>query len=432
MVNRNDAIGTNEWKDLPLEKQMAWVIPIEMMLDIPHLRKDHKVMTVAEYFRLQNLQFDREISNGRWDRHYYHSGTDKPSLYVIPNNIYDPDSICRIDTIDPDLFAELSQELKPQGKMYDEKLQEKSGQKKHATIDFKDARDALSSFGHLPDDKELEQMLKEAGWATLYTFEGDAGMDFTKTVVKVMKQTARVSNLRPFAEDFLHVKEDVMLLEGEVHLGRKPGFVRFTTAEARDALARIVLYDIRPPANVLALAIEADRRMNKVNDGRAWMAAHMRRGDFVHLGWMMESSIEKHYSRIQDRLAKGRKTLEEISALTPETYPVPDIEPNIELLSRKPPKEGDYIYLATDERDEAAIKYIREHKGVLFNDVVTMDDRRKFGWGLLFTDIISLAEQQIIGHGSSFFYAHAMSSVAGGIVNIRAANGADRRTHKID
>ncbi|KAG8806486.1 hypothetical protein FRC17_004968, partial [Serendipita sp. 399] len=423
MVNRNDAIGTNEWKDLPLEKQMAWVIPMEMMMDIPYLRKHHNVMLMTEYFRLENLDFNREIPNGRWDRQYYHTGDNRPSLYVVPNNIYDPDDIARIDTIDAETLAELGSERTPDGKLFDEKLLEKSRANKKAVVGWKDARDVLASFGHLPDDKEMETLLQRAGWITLYTYEGDLGMDFTKTVVNPIKQTARYSTLRAWRGDFINVKEKVMLLEGEVHLGRKPGFVRYTTKEARYDFARIVLHDIRPPPNVVALAIEADRRMNKVNDGRAWMAAHMRRGDFVKLGWMMEASIENHYKRIQDRLAKGRKTLEEISTLEPEIYDVPDTEPNMELLTRKPPRDGDFIYLATDERDEASIKYLKEHKAILFNDVVTMDDRRKFGWGLLFTDIISLAEQQIIGHGSSYFYAHAMSSVAGGIVNFRAANG---------
>jgi hypothetical protein len=53
MVNKGDAIGWGEWRDLPIEQQMGFRIPIAVMLDIPHLRKTHNVITIAEYLRLQ-------------------------------------------------------------------------------------------------------------------------------------------------------------------------------------------------------------------------------------------------------------------------------------------------------------------------------------------------------------------------------------------
>ena len=60
-----------------------------------------------------------------------------------------------------------------------------------------------------------------------------------------------------------------------------------------------------------------------------------------------------------------------------------------------------------------------------------MADRRTFGWPLMITDIRAVLEQSLLAH-SNYFYAHAMSSVAGGIVNMRAAFGADPRTVLID
>jgi len=47
----------------------------------------------------------------------------------------------------------------------------------------------------------------------------------------------------------------------------------------------------------------------------------------------------------------------------------------------------------------------------LFNDLVTVNDRREFGWTLLFTDVVALVEQRVIGSGAGYFYAHGMSSV---------------------
>lgn len=108
----------------------------------------------------------------------------------------------------------------------------------------------------------------------------------------------------------------------------------------------------------------------------------------------MESKLEDHYRRILDRLAKGRAVLERIQYLLPEPYNVPDVEPNTELASKKPPLEGDYLYLATDERSPDGLKYLEEHKAVLFDDLVTKEDRREFGWPLLYTDVVALVEQQ--------------------------------------
>jgi hypothetical protein len=106
------------------------------------------------------------------------------------------------------------------------------------------------------------------------------------------------------------------------------------------------------------------------------------------------------------------------------------------------------IYLATDERSQDGLRYLREHKALLFDDLVNQEDRRAFGWPLLFTDVTALVEQQsayilsafalalivcaVIGLGAGYFYAHAMSSVAGGILNLRAGSGCDKRTALLD
>lgn len=62
---------------------------------------------------------------------------------------------------------------------------------------------------------------------------------------------------------------------------------------------------------------------------------------------------------------------------------------------------------------------------------MSIEDRQKFGWPIMITDIIALVEQVVLSH-SYYFYAHAMSSVAGGAVNMRAAMGADSRTSWVD
>lgn len=46
-------------------------------------------------------------------------------------------------------------------------------------------------------------------------------MDYTKTVVDPLKEVVPRSRVRGFTEDF-NVGGEVLLLEGETHLGRKP------------------------------------------------------------------------------------------------------------------------------------------------------------------------------------------------------------------
>lgn len=104
-------------------------------------------------------------------------------------------------------------------------------------------------------------------------------MEYVKTVVTPIKQVARWSSLRGLWDDFATVTQDVVLLEGEVHLNRKPGGMRFTTTEARDDFARTVLEDVGPSQKVKQLALKVVKRIDELNHDRLWLAGHMRRGD---------------------------------------------------------------------------------------------------------------------------------------------------------
>ena len=172
MSNKNDAFYSTEWSSWPIEKQMQWRIPLEMMIDVPHLRKIHKFMMLSEYFHLQGLNATHETTNGQWNRDYYNSGSHAPSLFIIPNHIYDPENIARVDTLDfPN--APSGHNLTGQAIEYDKRLSQKAEGKKTGIISWKDARDAVSSVGVLQDDAGLEAALRSANWLTMYTFEGE-------------------------------------------------------------------------------------------------------------------------------------------------------------------------------------------------------------------------------------------------------------------
>lgn len=496
MVNRGDAVHTDEWRNIPLNLQMGWKIPLEIMLDIPHLRSQdptsstpkfrHNVLLTSEFLALQGLNVSRIKMDGSWDREYYHSGVDFENwgthhdhpleLGVLGNDEYDPRGVVRVDTILPiinsthrhvprswgnglnytslnstDSTISDDKEVQPspeEPKVPPVSFAQRCNTMLHDELNRKEDTSVLEwSFvlwvvetaarEHnitINGDEDIEAAIQGAGWVVLHTWEGAGGMDFVKAVVNPIRQVTPMGYAHSVQEELSTTRfpQRVLLLEGELHLGRKPGNVRFTSIKGREDYARIVLYDIRPPPWATQLADRIIKKMDHLNEGRSWLSAHMRRGDFSRLGWSMEASIENHFGRIKRTLDRGRSILEHIRMLSPKTYDVPDVVPNMEMFSRKPPLLSDYIYLATDERDEQAIRYLGENGVKLFNDLVSFDDRREFGWPLLFSDTISLVEQWVIGHGAGYFYGHAMSSVAGGILNQRAAFGFDFRTALFD
>jgi len=132
----------------------------------------------------------------------------------------------------------------------------------------------------------------------------------------------------------------------------------------------------------------------------------------------MESRIEDHTRRVKEHLADGRKAVASLRAPDIRAYDVPDLTADRSVLYRHLPLEGDKFYIATDERDIGNLTYLAENDAVLVYDLLTIEDRHSFGWPLMFTDVLAVVEQATLAR-AAFFYAHAMSSVAGGVINLR-------------
>lgn len=82
------------------------------------------------------------------------------------------------------------------------------------------------------------------------------------------------------------------------------------------------------------------------------------------------------------------------------------------------------FYIATDERNVTVIEHMKQNGAIFISDLLTAEDRRELdAWPLVFTDVLGVLEQTLLAR-SSFFYGHALSSVAGGAVNHRATLGA--------
>lgn len=192
MINRGDAINSDEWRTLPEEQQMGWRVPISVMLNLTHLRRFQPVITVAEYLRLHGLQEDLELSNGQWDTQKYHQNpsvfdTHTPSLHVIENGWYDPQGLIRVDTSpeqmkshgywDPLLGDPARDQLggwpsPSKTEAYLALERQLSGRQR--VLSFDNTRQILRDNGirGLDSDEALTEILNQNGWEVLYSFEG--------------------------------------------------------------------------------------------------------------------------------------------------------------------------------------------------------------------------------------------------------------------
>jgi len=455
MVNKNDAIGWDEWRELPYEQQMGFRIPISAMIDLPRLRARHPVITASEYLRLHGQDPETESSSGYWYRDLYISHpnvfetnkTKTPTQFVIENQWYDPHGVNRVDYI--------PESMRNRGKWehhFGPEIGETAGywpaEEPTAistrltsalpggkfVLSWETAKSCLaaSQIGSevdLDNDEVVENVLNVNGWEVLHTFLGQGGRDLAKTVVQPIKEVVHRSTLRGFKEDFYHVDADIVVLSGETHLFRKPAAMRFTEVSARVEYANMVVHDIRFPPKVFALADALAARMRTRNGGRLWMGAHMRRGDFIKEHWLASSSAKAHAERVKEHLKIGRDLLTGLSDIS--TYDLEGAKPDMEQVTLPPPLRDDKFYVATDERDPEALKMISDAGAIFLSDLLTIGDRRTFGWPLMITDVRAIVEQAVLAH-SAYFYGNSLSSLAGAIVNLRAARGADPRTMALD
>ena len=196
MVNRGDAVGLDTWRMLPIEKQMAFRIPISIMIDLPHLRARHPVITISEYLRLHGLDPEAESSKGSWQRESYHAHpnvfepnkTKTSSLFVIENKWYEPSGSNRVDFI-PQAMRERgnwesyspSQSQESGGywpSVEPTEISERLTNTLHdvpPVLDWDTAKRILGTSEleteiDLEDDKAVEDVLTANGWEILHTF----------------------------------------------------------------------------------------------------------------------------------------------------------------------------------------------------------------------------------------------------------------------
>ncbi|KAH7905045.1 hypothetical protein BJ138DRAFT_967271, partial [Hygrophoropsis aurantiaca] len=362
MVNRGDAVNSDEWRKLPEEQQMGWRVPMSTMINITHLRRTQPVLLVSEYLRLHNLSADLEASNGQWDTEKYHQNPSvfdigargPPSLKVIDNWWYDPRRLNRVDSIPDDMkrrgdwnvskgeYGTWNKKEKTDIYLNLQSALPKKGRQN--VLGWDQARSILQNHGivGISSDEGFEMKLRDNGWEVLYTYDGAIGMDFVKNVVNPIRQVAPRDSIRGYVEDYRRFDADVLLLKGEIHFERKPAGLRFTTTDSRDNFSRLVLFEIHPIDSVKRLSAAMDKAMTERNGGRMWMGAHMRRGDFVLYNWTMQVELGDHFQRIKTSLEYGRGVLYSMrSTGTLSPYDVPNVTVDRNQLQREVPDAND-------------------------------------------------------------------------------------------
>jgi hypothetical protein len=244
MINRGEAVGSDEWRNLPIDKQMAFHIPISIMLDLPLLRARHPVITLSEYLRLHGLDPEIEASNGQWQKEhdvFESNRTKTPSLFVVENHLYMPEGTTRVDYI--------PQAMKDRGNWQPHSMsgsQETAGYwplvdlvvptdistrlaevtQMQGVMDWDTVKLTLGEASELvpevdlDDDKALEEVLNANGWEVVHTFM-TRRLDLDKPVVRPVKQVVYRGSIRGLKDDYYHVDTDVVLIAGEVHSGTK-------------------------------------------------------------------------------------------------------------------------------------------------------------------------------------------------------------------
>ncbi|GJN87885.1 hypothetical protein Rhopal_000840-T1 [Rhodotorula paludigena] len=268
------------------------------------------------------------------------------------------------------------------------------------------AREALDKQGAAPsaDDAALVRRLEELGVVPLYTFSDEVLMNkaLARPTVE-LAMPARISPLTTTLSSHPYADASIVYLAGNLHDQRKAGGLRFTTFSARDDFVDMVLRGIRAPPRIREVGQRLAKRMAERVNGRRWVAAHLRRGDFVNIAWSPAKDALVHFDKTKKALDRGVGVLQEH-------------------FDSRLPLVDDPFYLATDETNTTALAYYRSRGAILLSDLFIPADTAALGWTSSYTDILAVVEQQVLAH-ADFFVGSELSSTSGGAINDRTALG---------
>ncbi|BGP22089.1 proteophosphoglycan ppg4 [Rhodotorula toruloides] len=394
-----DAVGA-KWND----DGAAYKLGIENFLDIPHLRKTYgPLLTYTEYLHLYSIDPALYDESLRWNvTNYTPPGL---STATMSEQEFQDQTFVRVDR-------------PPQVRSKDEMLADaphlstetvKRALEGKPAWSLAAARDALRRRGEdavADDDSRFLWQLGEAGAVLLWTYSDEVLMN--KAMARPSTEVALPASIRPLSTALSsppYSNASIVYLSGNLHDQRKAGGVYFTSPSERDTYTQLVLSCIRAPPRVRRLGARLAEKMSARVEGRRWVAAHLRRGDFVGISWAPERDPVRHFERTREALERGKEVL--------RSHYGDD--------GRLPPSD-DPFYLATDETNTTSLSYFRSRGALLLSDLLTPRDSALLGYPAAYTDVLAVVEQQVLA-SSDYFVGSEMSSTSGGAVNGRLAMG---------
>lgn len=160
---------------LPLHTSRGWIIPIDVMIDLQVLRNQHPVVTVAEYLWLHGLDPVLETGDGAWARETYHNtsgGIPRPSLFEVPNEVFDPPAVTRVDRL-PKNHRSSAPEKNSSAEQLLQRLATKFPSWWY-TFELSDVRSSLEDM-KLPawkGNEDMVEVLERYGLGLIYSFYG--------------------------------------------------------------------------------------------------------------------------------------------------------------------------------------------------------------------------------------------------------------------
>ncbi|GAA5827105.1 hypothetical protein JCM3770_004300 [Rhodotorula araucariae] len=397
--NEHEDVVGSKWND----DGEAYKLGIEHFLDLPHLRRSYgPLLTYSEFLSLYGLNPALYDESLRWNTTNY----TPPGFTTaaMPGGLFQNRTFVRVDRAPPTRVV-VNSSADTEDKLDHATVELALGSRPAWTLQR--ARDALRKHGvaRHGDDDTFVRRLEEFNVVPLYTFSDEVLMN--KALARPSIELALLSSIQPLSTALSAPPYDnasIVYLSGNLHDQRKPGGLHFTSHSARDAFVELVLRGIRAPPRVRAVGADLARRMGERVQGRRWLAAHLRRGDFVGIKWSPSSDAVVHFEKTRDAIQQGARVLAEHHV---DRLPLP-VDP---------------FYLATDESNATSLAYYRSRGAVLLADLLTQQDTAALGWPSSYNDVLAVVEQQVLAR-SDYFVGSELSSTSGGAINDRTALGA--------
>lgn len=133
-----------------------------------------------------------------------------------------------------------------------------------------------------------------------------------KALARPSTELALRINVHPLTDTLAsppYSNASIVYLAGNLHDQRKPGGLHFASPAARQDFVDLVVRGVRAPPGVRALGARLAERMGARVEGRRWVAAHLRRGDFVGIAWSPAKDAEVHFDKTRAALQQGVEEL---------------------------------------------------------------------------------------------------------------------------